>query len=220
MLKVSDALELSRSFFHDNAQLEWTDSVLMPRVRQAHAEIIQKMILNGMQVIKEETTSLTITAGSTSLGIQQPTDLNEPIDLKEYAMSETSDQAVPMVRRDFIPNWAVGENLRVWAWRENVVNLLPATTDRKVILYYKKGIVAPTQVTDPLSIIGSEIYIGPRVAALSALPDKELYAAINSIADTNLSMLVRSMVKSNQQPVRRRPFSNRFRRGRGLNTLT
>lgn len=217
MATVATALELARSFLGDDDRVEWSDARLMPKVRQAHGEIIAKAQLNGLQVIQEESTPFLVPANTTDFSSLQPVDLVEPIKIEEYGVGETPDQGQFMARKAFIPTWIPTETLRVWAWRENKILFLGATTARNIILYYRKGILAPTQVNDPLPVLGSEIYIGPRVAALAVLgTDRaEKFGPLNQEADDNLSLIIRRMVKSESNlPARRRPFSARYRRGR------
>lgn len=217
MSTVKDALNIARSMLNDDAMLTWGDSVLMPKFQQAHVEMESKLILNGIFVIHEASVALPVLAGTKTLGVNQPKDIVTLIKVKEYGINETVDQAIPMIQKDFIPEWSLTDTLRIWAWREEQLLFLGANTDRQVLIYYNKRLTAPALVSDPLPVITSESYLGPRIAALACLSthDMESGQFWAGLAEDNLSKIVRTQVKSTQGlPSRKLPFSWRVRRGR------
>lgn len=214
MATVKDALNIARTLLNDDVALIWGDAVLMPKLRLAHVEMESKLILNGISVIIEETAAISVPALALNLSTNQPIDIVNPIKMVEYASGEDSSQAINMARKEFIPNWPQTDTLRVWAWRENLIIFVGATSIRNVILYYEKRLTAPILVSENLAVITSEAYLGPRVAAL-AEKDQNVAKIWNDIAQDNLSKLVRTQVKGQQSlPSRKLPFSWRSRRGR------
>lgn len=216
MSTVSDALDIARTFVNDDAALTWSDAILMPKVALAHGELLAKLILNGISVVHKVTSPrITVTAGSTDLGNNMPTDIGKIIKMDELAVNDDIANAIPMTKVEFIPNYDKTETLRYWAYIQQKIALLGATTDRQVCLYYEKTVPAPTKLTDVLFFNQSEIFIGPRVAALMLVNTPNFQTA-QGAADANLSLVVRAQVKSGQNlPVRRRPFSWALRARRG-----
>jgi hypothetical protein len=201
---------------NDDAMLTWGDSVLMPKFQQAHVEMESKLILNGIFVIHEVSVALPVLAGVKTLGANQPKDIVTLIKIKEYGINETPDRATLMVEKDFIPDWSLTDTLRVWCWREEQLLFLGANTDRQVLIFYNKRLTAPALVSDPLPVITSESYLGPRIAALACISthDMESGQMWAGLAEDNLSKIIRTQVKSHQHlPSRKLPFSWRSRRG-------
>jgi hypothetical protein len=217
MSTVKDAFNIARSMLNDDAMLVWGDMTLMPKFMQAHVEMESKLILNGIFVTHEISVVLPVTTGAKDLGVSQPPDLVIPIRMKEFGAGEAPNQAVPMVWKDFLPDWTLTETLRVWSWREEKIGLIGATTDRQVMLYYNKRLTCPTLVSEPLPVITSETFLGPRIAALACMSthDMESGQMWAGLAEENLSKIIRAQVKSQQAlPSRKLPFSWRARRGR------
>ena len=214
MSTVKDALDIARSMLNDDVMLVWGDMTLMPKFKQAHVEMESKLILNGIFVAHEATASLVVPRGAMDLGINQPPDMVIPLKMKEYAAGESAERALIMVQKDFLPTDVPAESLRVWCWREEKISFIGATTDRQVLLYYNKRLTCPALVSDPLPVITSEAYLGPKIAALACLSvgnmdGGQMWAGL---AEENLSKLVRTQVKSQQTlPSRKLPFSWRNR---------
>lgn len=210
-----DALSIARSLLGDDGGTKWTDPILMPKIKQAHGEMVAKFVLNGLRTEIKTSTRLTLTAGSTNLGILQPTDIIRIIKLQEVAPTDSIDRAIDMTLSDPLPRQEVSQTLRYWDYRLGVLEFLGSTVDRDVIIEYFRNPAAPTKVTDPLDFPQSEIYLGPRAAALTVMvQNRMLFQMANQMAEENLSKLVRSQVKGDQNlPVRRRPFSYMLRRG-------
>lgn len=212
--KVSDALQIARSVLGDDMGLVWTDPVLFPKVNQAHKELVAKLILNGLSVEIKASTRITVPATDTDLGVNQPSDIIRIIKIRELATGDSITKAVDMTKQEIIPDVEQGTTLRYWAYDMETITFLGATVNRDVVIHYIRQPAEPTEVNSVLDFAMSEIYIGPRVAALAIFnKDQSLYALANQMAEDNLSKLVRAQVKGDQSlPVRRRPFSYANRR--------
>jgi hypothetical protein len=207
MATVIDAIHIARTLLNDDAGLVWSHAVLMPKIVLAHNEMRSKLILNGIAVTYESTALITIPAGQLNMGMDQPADLINPIKLNEISPGDDISNAIPMERCDFIPDLDQEVTLRYWAWIQQQIVFLGATADRQVQLYYLRDLVAPKNVTDPLVLLQSETYLGARTAALCR-PGTPQYVQFSQIAENSLSSIVRTEVKRSQNlPVRRRPFS-------------
>ena len=73
------ALQSARTYLNDINGVTWTDSVLMPILQEAHRELVQELDLNGVGVLKQQTSPILVPAGSLDLGNNQPYNILEPI---------------------------------------------------------------------------------------------------------------------------------------------
>lgn len=213
--KVKDALDIARSLLCDEAGINWTDIVLFPKVKQAHGELVTKLNLNGIAVQIKVSTRIPLLPGDKDLGANEPSDIIRVINISELAPGDPTNYAVRMTKYDILPSIEQGTTLRYWTYNGEKIQFVGATTPRDVIIEYLRQPTAPIEVNSVLDFAMSEIYIGPRVAALAVFAkDKALYQVANQMAEENLSRLVRTQVKGDQSlPVRRRPFSYMRRRG-------
>jgi len=213
--KVKDALEIARSILMDDIGTRWTDALLLPKVKQAHAELVTKLNLNGIAVQVKVSSRINVPRLQKTLGPSALPDIIRIINIRELGPGDPADYAVKMTKYDILPSDAMGTTLRYWSYNQEKIEFLGATTDRDIIVEYLKQPTAPTEVNSILDFAMSEIYIGPRVAALAAATkDMKMFTLANQIAEENLSRLVRTQVKGDQSlPVRRRPFSYMRRRG-------
>lgn len=213
--KVKDALDIARSLLCDEAGINWTDIVLFPKVKQAHGELITKLNLNGIAVQVKVSARVPVVIGAKNLGANEPTDIIRVINISELAPGDPINYAVRMTKYDTLPFIEQGTCLNYWSYNGEKIEFIGATTPRDVIIEYLRQPTSPVEVNSILDFAMSEIYIGPRVAALAVFAkDKGLFQMANQIAEENLSRLVRTQVKGDQSlPVRRRPFSYMRRRG-------
>lgn len=209
-----DAIKITRALLNDDDGLTWADHLVIPKVAQAWGEMLARFQLNGVPVVKEVTSNpILITAGTVTVVV--PADMQYPIKLDEYGVNETKDYAIPMTQQDFIPNLQQENTLRYWCWTGQTLRLLGATVDRNVLLYYISSLVAPKRLNDTLTINQSELWLGPRVAALilASTGNAQQMNIANALAEDNFSTILRANVKRMQNlPVRRRPFSYQMKR--------
>jgi hypothetical protein len=213
MAILLDAVKITRALLNDDDGLTWADHLVIPKVSLAWRELLAKFQLNGIPVVKEESTATLVSALATS--ITNPTDMQTPIKLSEYGVNETIDNAIPMTQVEFIPTRQQETTLRYWSWQQQQILLLGATVNRNVLIYYIKKLDPPTHLNDKLSIDQAELFIGPRTAAIIAASTGDTARAqgCDNMAAANLSLVIRAQVKNQQNlPVRRRPFSYAVRR--------
>lgn len=220
-LTAAAAFSSARVYLNDANQQIWTDAVLLPYLKEAHKDLLLVLWLNGIPVIKEKSAAINVTAVS-GLVVTLPTDLIEPISLKERLQTSTSvNDYVPMVEKDFEPDITQTETLRYWAWREETIALVGATTNRTVLLRYYKSIATITGASDSLGFIFAEAFCGPQTAAYAAgsvgntsLASELLW--VNSgnlgVAGGKLDMILRANIKGMQNlPARRLPYRRHSR---------
>ncbi len=221
MSTVREAFTIARSLLGDDAGVQWTDATLMPKLIQAHGEMVSKLALNGVPSIREMSVAVTITALATTMGASQPSSLIKPIKMSEKTPGEDVSRYILMTKHDFLPEVVPSTILRYWSYNEELIQFIGATADRDVKLYYEARLTSPAKITDTLVIPLSETYLGPRIVALCMSRSKQvggnrdLFESASKMAEENLSMIVRTEVKGEQNlPVRRRPFSYQMKRGR------
>lgn len=216
MATARDVLDIARDLLNDTAGLTWTDALLMEKLRLACKELAAKLALNDISYEVEEIVDITVNAGDTDLGANLPTDLIEPISMKEKGVGEEDAAYVNMAEKDWTPDLAQTDMLRYWVWQRGKIKFLGSTATRVIQLRYTRLMNIPIVSTDILEFPLSEIFLGPRVAALTyGTKESPQAQAANAVAQENLSTLIRIQVKGSQSlPARRRPFGYRLRRGR------
>lgn len=215
MATLKDAFNIARTLLDDDIGLTWTDQVLMNKVALAHKEMMSKLVLNGLKPTRKDTDGIAVAIGAVT--IATPTDLAQPIKMSERLSGEPLENAFPMTEKEFLTERAQWETLVEWSFNGQTFAFIGATTARTVHLYYDAYSAAPTSVNTTLPIVLSETYLGPRIVAFCALKsDRELAKMAMEMAEENLSKIVRTAVKSDQIPVRRKPFSARNGRRRRI----
>lgn len=220
MALTSVALDSARAYLNDTGKRIWTDVKLLPYLKEAHRDLQLQVWLHGIPVLNEKAAASTITAGDTTLTL--PSDFVEPIRLKEGAVGDTVDNFVDMIEKSFEPDDVQTTELRYWAYREEQVQLIGATADRDVILYYYKGLTLPTSAASQLGLTFGEMFIGPQTAGYAAgatgnttLASELLFVSETQlgIAGSKLDAIIRANTKGMQTiPTRRKPYrsSRRF----------
>ena len=214
MSAVSVAIDRAAANLNDPSKTLWTDAILLPFAKQAQEQLSAELFLNGIPVVKEETSSpIAVASGATSLGGSQPADLVEPISIGERE-GGSSNNFTPVGERDFIPQVDSGPSLLYWAWRDEKILFLAPNTNREILLRYVKKLVAITAVGDPIGFIYGENYLAPKIAALAAasLGNTSTAKIQDAISEVQLDKVIRANIKGNQSlPARRIPY----RRGTG-----
>ena len=193
MALASVALGTARTFLNDDEANVWTDAVLMPKLREAHRELQVKLWVVGSPIVRGESSRLTVTAGQTSL-VSTPSDLLAPTSLIE-ATSPAGVDWEPMTEVSYIPKTvSVSGKLIYWAWREELIKFLGSSSDRSVIVYYRKAITIPTVVSDPIGILFGELYLGARIAAMAAgsVGNEPVFNQLSALSKANFDDVVRA----------------------------
>lgn len=194
MANLSVALASARTYLNDDPGSVWSDAALLPKAQEAHRELQSRLWKCGSPAVRSQTadSGIVITAGSVDMGGSLPADILTPFRMVEFGTAETMANATPMTERTFLPTIAQDTLLNYWAWREDKIVFLGATTDRKVILYYRKSIAIPAVSGDPIGILLGEMYIGARTAAMAhgSVGNKDAYDIITGIAESNFQLVV------------------------------
>lgn len=216
MATVGDALKSARSFLGDDNALTWSDSVLVPKLAEAHRELVLELELYGIPVTRVTAGPFTVTAGAKDLGLNQPADIVEPTSMLERAVGGAMDDFVSMIELPSVPELTPVSNLIYWAWEQEKIKFVGATQNREVLLKYRKSITAPVLNTAQLGFIFAELFIGPRVASLAVPPGSKEAIAFEAAARNNLEKIIQmNVVGMQSMPRRRLPYRRgRLMRGR------
>lgn len=223
MATAQAALDSARVYLNDVGQQIWTNTTLLPYLKEAHRDLLLLLWLNGIPVIREKSASINVTAVS-GVTLTLPNDLLEPIWLKERPQGSSEDW-IPMIEMEFEPDIPQADTLRYWCWREEAINFVGATTNRSVLLRYWKGLTTIIDATTNLGFILAEAFLGPQTAGYAAgsvgnitLAQEMLYVKdVNiGIAGSKLHMIIQSNIKGQQNLPARRIAYRRFSRSRLL----
>lgn len=211
-------LESARIHLNDEMGLLWPDNRLLPKCQEAHRELKNELILNGIPITHEVSAILTVPAGTTDLTTvtNYPSDMLIPIWMKERQVGQQNVDFTDMVQASFIPNTQQEIYLNYWAWIEEKIILLGALNDVQVELRYMREIAVPVEVNSPIGVLLGESFLSYRTAALAALSIKDYQQAqaLDMIAKDNLLNVITFNVKGLQNiPGRRRPYHRRYRNG-------
>jgi len=212
-------LESARIHLNDEMGLLWPDNRLLPKFQEAHRELKNELILNGIPVVHEVSSPIiTVTAGTTDLTLatNYPSDLLIPIWLKERQVGGQLVDFTDMTQCNFLPDVTPDETLNNWSWIGEKIVTNGALTDREIQIRYDKDLTFPIQVNDTIGVLLGETFLSYRTSALAALSvkDYDQATALDAIAKDNLLSIITFNVKGLQNiPGRRRPYHRRYRSG-------
>lgn len=162
-------IALAQSLLHDASGINYTTAKLLPLLAKAYRELQVKMTKAGISVTREASGTQTVTAGTVLLsdGAGLPNNFLYPIELKERG--STSENWSPVTESNWEPDFAQGISLRYYAFREEQIHFVGATTDRLLYMRYWKSLTPITADTTPLEIADCDVYLASRLAAIAAL---------------------------------------------------
>ena len=195
----------------------WNEALIFPFIRQAHDELTVALWKNGVDVLKEISSILTIDAGVTELESSRIMNLVEPISVGERPVG-TTDTFLDLTEVDFIPITEASETLGLWAWNGEVIKFHPSTEDREIIVRYTKRLNHLADLNSPIGFIFGETFLIPKVtaAAAASVGDNQTLALYGPQAGRSLHDIISANIKSAQDKVvRERPYRDRF--GAGFN---
>ena len=205
--------EATSVFLNDPSKTRFTDAIMLPYVQRAHRELQLRYHNNGISLLNEISTTITVDAGDLTLGSDLPSDLIEPKHMEEKASGETT--YVDMEQKHWEPDEEQTSHLRYWVWREEIIQLVGATQDRVVRLYYLKSLTPVSSTSSTLGVLNGLGFIAARAAALAAKfngQNATLGQSIDMEAAVFLQELLRRGTQTNQGfGTRRRSFRRKLR---------
>lgn len=186
-------LGTARTLLNDDAATNWTDASLMPKLQHAHRELQIKLRRAAAPLMK--TTYLEVVSAGATAFSTPPADVVAPITLWEGPSPiVTPINYQLMTEADPLPNLAAQTSLVWWAWVQEAVAFLGATTTRSVKMLYWRALPIPAASTDLVGFINGELYLAPRTAALAAgsVGESERFGVLSSLAETSLGEVILS----------------------------
>lgn len=201
---------------NDTAQSQYTDTVQLPYFNMALDELQELFELNNVPVTNEVFPIINIPSSTavTKLGASiLPNNLIEIQKLWERA--EGVDPFIPMTRKESLPHYLESvptNHLRIWAWINEEIWLLPSNADNDIKIDGIKSIF-PEDVTDTktlISVKNVKSFLQYKTAALCAhfiAENKTRSDELNTLAGLALERNLGINVKGKQSIItRRRPF--------------
>lgn len=173
--QTEDALNLTRALMNDAAGSVFNDATLMPLLNSAYRALQRELAEAGVSILVSEvdidlplTGGVTLTQLADTSDPQLPTDLLAPHQLWEQLTGST-DLFIPMEKIvGGLPNLQPSTYLRMWEWREDMINLIGATSAITVRLRYEKLLSQLVVGTDPILIRASNDAPAYATAAMAA----------------------------------------------------
>lgn len=204
MALLSVALASARTWLNDDAASTWLDAALIPKCQEAHRELQTKLWNVGSPAVRKVSAVQTITAGGLVLS-STLTDMLTPFRILEYAATgETIADATEVTEVNFLPSKAVTAKLDFWCWKEEAIAFLGSSTDRKIVVHYRKLITVPTLSSSEIGVIFGELYIGARAAAIAmgSVGNKDAYDILTANCKENFDLVVQAQRGQQTPPIR------------------
>lgn len=213
-MQISQVNQGAATLLGDPARNLWTDAVLTEYAKDAHNEIQNDLILNGMRPFETVSNPVTITAGSTSLS--SISDLFLPISMKERAVGTTD--WIPMVEKEFEPAIPPTSTLGYWAFRGNAIKFIGATQDREVLVqYYTLTMGTIVDVNSNINLNNAIALYSAKVAYLAAAfkgRNEKAATRLENLYDRRLATYIGIEVLNKQGVSHRRlPYQTKRRMG-------
>lgn len=208
MSNASVAIQGARAYLNDNNGISWTDTSLMPFLREAFGELQLALGTHRISEIKSQVIA-PIAVGD--LFFPLPSNITEPVSMFEKDFGASDDFYEPMKQVAWLPNITSSNSLVFWSWRQQQIQFLGATSPRTVKLRYNGYLTAPNTLNDPLGFIWAERFLGPRIAALAleSVGQGRRAAGLAVLAENNKYQIMQYNVTENQRPVRRKKYRSR-----------
>ena len=186
----------ARALLNDTGAQIYTNAVLLPFLQKAHLELVQKLQLNGANVLSEVSAVIDVTAGAVTLTL--PTDFIRPVSLEER-LDGSNAEFEPMFERDWEPGDVTQDTeLTYWAFREQEIKFLGATTNREVRLRYVKALPTITGDSSLSTVTNGITFLAARTAELAARFISKNFALADSLVTdsvTAMSVLERNITR-------------------------
>lgn len=218
-LTAKQVMDRVAPLMNDSAKDVYTYTAQLPYLGMALDELMEEFQLNGIPVTQKTSALINVAVGVTEIAPAEGTAPNYPSNLVEIVqiwerLQGSSEQFIPVKKRDFLPHYVQKvDSLIVWAWNEQKIKFLGATTAREVKLDYIFALFPDIDTMNENTVIGiinARSYLQYRTAGLCAeyIGENETRAA--SLNAAAVAAIYRSMgisIKAKQQVVhRRRPF--------------
>lgn len=209
-LLASDVMASAAVRLNDQAQSDYTNTVLLPLLADAWKELQLELHLNGSLALEKIEAVVTLPANATSFttaGIY-PSDLLEPQRIQERHVGDTYWK--PVTETTWPPDYVPTEYIQYWSESQQDIITPGATVANQIRIFGIKSLSDITSANDPLPINNCQPYLVNRTAALAARfrgNNPTRANALDQMAVMALTKLMQVNAKSKQGTrTRRRPF--------------
>jgi len=223
LLLASQVMDSAAALLNDTAKTLFTYDAQRPYLNMALAELREYLELHNIPLTNDSQEDIEVPAGTTEIIFNAvspapalPSDLVEPLELWERTSGTTND-FVPMTRRDFLPPYGTLNNFLIyWVWQGQKIKLVGSTSDIEVRIDYTKSVLPKIEdEDDQIDYINAESFLYNRTAALCSQfigENPERAATLNATAQLAIDRAVGIGIKGGQAiAVRRRPFNQAYK---------
>ena len=226
MATAGSILTSARTHLNDDLAAIWQDQRLLPKLREAQKTLQLHLMLSGIELYNEVSDVLTVPANTTD-GVAvdltsvsgYPSDLVEPIWMKERLVGQLDINFTDMIELEYIAPTTKGTTLRYWAWRKQKIYVPGAVNDVQVLIRYKRSLALVSKLTDTVEPLQCEAYLSYKTASLVLLGTTEdaKGKSLSDVADSNLDLILRINIKGQQnKPTRRLGYHTKARAYQGI----
>lgn len=227
MVTAKYVLGQAASLMNDTAKTVYTNDSVLPYFKMAIDTLEKIFRLNNVPITNTSKIAIRIPAGSTVLNPAPtapfyPEDLIELQNLWERTYG-TNEGFTEVIKQEFEPAWLHGVQsscLMYYWWDKDIINFLPATTDRELKVDYIRSLFPNSVTADTIIYIdGVGDYLYYKSASLMSdfIGENPTRAAkLATYAEDALEQELGISSKSRQNiVVRRRPFRSNYK-SRGM----
>jgi hypothetical protein len=222
-------MDKSASLMNDTARTVYTYDAQMPYLNMALKELEEHFQLNNIPVTNQTATEITVPVGTVAIGPfdgvgsgvtpTYPQDLVEIQGLYER-LAGTTDPFIPVAKRSFLPHPIDDlptESLQYWAWQDQRIKFVGATTEREVKLDYIAAIFPEIQnQASVIGVINAGSFLWYRTAGLCTQfigENQSRATELNGFALMALDRVTGIGTKARQNIItRRKPFMAAYKR--------
>ena len=211
---VSDILNGSAALLNDSDLTSFTYAAQLPYLKIAYEDLRQELMDSNIPISNFTSAVITIPTGTTRIDGDLPIDLIDIYELWERTANTTND-FVLMRHSGFLPKTnVITAYLRVYAWKNQIVELLGATGNVEVkIDYVGDPLGAVVDENSQIRVLNSSNFLKYRNAALCAEfigENKERADSLNANAARAMDTLLGISIKSSQNiATKRKPYRRR-----------
>lgn len=228
-LTAGQVMDKSASLMNDTAKTTYTYAAQLPYLQMALDSLQENFELNNIPITDKTSAAIVVNAGVLTInpvdGVGAGAAPNYPADLIEIQqlwerLNGSNDPYLPITKKDFIPHdleVTPIDSLGIWAWINQRITFIGATTARQVKIDYICSIFPDLIDQDTvIGIMNAKSYLQFKTASLCSqfIGENPTRAAnLNNEAEAALDRVLGVGTKGRQaQSIRRRPFRAGYQR--------
>jgi len=213
---AGQVMDGSAALLSDPSKVTFGYVFQLPFLVLAWDELQEKLVVNGIVDVDEETSSPALITAGTKQWDSQPNDLLFPVRIWEKAVGAPNEEYIQMDERRPTPDESQETELGVWYFAEGFIKFRGAISDRSIVLKYQRDLATVNSEATILPVKGVKSFLVFRTAALIAKSRGNQKRADDLTADAaeKLADLIGAKVKDEQgTPARPRRYGYSLRKG-------